>query len=163
MRARTSVEAAGFGSIIEEEDALGPVELLEHGFQLAAREAGPRGDREAGQLEHLVGLAPGEKGSELVGADHEDGIVEALGPEQLDGARIGVEPHVVVGECRGGEREPILDGRVDRTMPRTLVHEDDEPLDAEALPRGVGDGDVTEMRRVERAAVEGGHRSPPDR
>jgi hypothetical protein len=161
-----SPDVAGSGRIrldLEEEDALGPFELPEHGLQLAAREAGPRGDRQAGQLEHLGGLAPGEKGAELVGADHEHGIVEALGPEKLDGARIGIEPDVVVRECRGREREPVLDGRVNRTMPRTLVHEDDEPLGAEALSRGVGYGNVTEMRRVERAAVEDGHRSPPDR
>src|SRR6476661_5581549 len=35
---------------LEEEDALGPVEVPEHGLQLAARETGPRGHRQAGQL-----------------------------------------------------------------------------------------------------------------
>src|SRR5207244_10242320 len=112
-----------------------------------------RGDRESRPLEHLLRLAPGEKGAELVGADHEYGIVDALGPEQLDGAPVGVESDVVTGEGRGREREAVLRGRLDRAMGRTLVHEDDEPLDPEALPRRVGHRDVAEMRRVERAAV----------
>src|SRR6185437_2536867 len=97
---------------LEEEDAIRPVERLEHGFELAPREAGPRGHPNLRALEHLGGLAPGEEVPELVGSDDEHGVVEALGPEQLDGARVGIEPDVVVGEGRHRERKPVLDGRV---------------------------------------------------
>jgi hypothetical protein len=127
---------------LEEEDALGPVELLQHCVQLAPREAGPRRDPHARQLEHPVRFAPGEECAELVGSDHEHGIVEALGAEQLDRARVRVEADVVTREGRGREGDSVLGGGVDSSMAWTLVDEDYELLDAEALPYGVGDRDV---------------------
>ena len=53
---------------------------------------------------------------ELVGADHEDRVVEALGPEQLDRTRVAVEANVVGREGGARQREPILGGRVDLAM-----------------------------------------------
>ena len=55
---------------------------------------------------------------ELVGADHEDRVVEALGTQQLDRARMRVEAHVVGREGGPRQREPILGGRVDLAMCR---------------------------------------------
>ena len=66
----------------------------------------------------------------------------------------GVEANFVAREGRTRQSEAVVGGRVDRAVPGTLAHEDDEPFDVEALSRGVGDCHVAEMRRVERAAVE---------
>ena len=139
---------------LEEDDALRPAELLQHSVELAAREAGPRGNRESRPLEHLGGLAPVEKAAEQVGSDYEDPVVEVLGSQQLDRAWIGILAGVVMREGRLGQREAILGRCVDRSMTGVLVHEHDEALDSEALARGVGDRDMPEMRRVERASVQ---------
>src|SRR6476646_517912 len=93
---------------LEEEDTLGPLELLDHRLELAPREAGPGGDRDPRPVEDLGGFAPGEKALKLIGAQHEHGIVETLGAEQLDRARIGVEPDVVPREGSPRERETTL-------------------------------------------------------
>ena len=94
---------------------------------------------------------------ELIGADHEDRVVEALGPEQIDGTRVAVEADVVGREGGSRQCEPILSGRVNLAVCGTLADEDDEPLHAELLSRRLGDGDMAEVRRVEGAAVEDGH------
>ncbi len=65
-----------------------------------------------------AGSRPGEEVAELVGADDEDRIVEALGAQQLDRARVRVEAHVVGGEGGARERQPVLGGRVDVAMRR---------------------------------------------
>jgi hypothetical protein len=140
---------------LEEKDSLGPVELLEDVLQLAARKARPGRDRQPRALEYLLGLAPGEKVPELVGADHEHRIVEPLGAKQLNGARIGVEANVVGRKGSTCQRQPILGGRVDSTVPGPFADEDHELVHAELPSRGVCDRDVAEMRRVERTAVEG--------
>jgi hypothetical protein len=138
---------------LEEKDSLGSVELLEDVLQLAARKARPGRDREPRALEYLLGLAPGEKVPELVGADHEHRIVEPLGTEQLHGARVGVEANVVGRKGSTRQRQPILGGRLDRTVPGPFADEDDELVRAELLSRGLGEGDMAEMGRVERAPI----------
>ena len=82
------------------------LELCEHGLEVFPGEAGPRRDGQTGALEHLGRIAPGEEAPELVGADDEDGILESLGPEQLDRARMRVEPDVVVRKCRAAAMSP---------------------------------------------------------
>ena len=132
-------------------------ELLDDPVELVAGEARPSRDRKTRPLEHLGRLAPGEEVPELVGAQHEQRIVEALGAKQLDRPRIRVEAHLVVWKGRGRERETVIDGRVDHAMSRVLVHENLEPLHVEALSRSVRDCDMAEMRRVERAPVQDRH------
>src|SRR6185437_12315412 len=95
---------------LEQDDALRLIELSEHAVELGAWEAGPRGDGDPRPLEHRVRLAPVEEATELVCADHEDRVVEALGPEQVDGARVRIEAHVVARKGRASEREPVLRG-----------------------------------------------------
>src|SRR2546421_671613 len=132
---------------LEEADALPPLDRLEDLFELAARKAGPGRDREPRAVEHLRRLAPGEKVPELVGTDHEDRVVEALGPEQIDRTRVAVEADVVGREGGSRQCEPILSGRVNLAVCGTVADEDDEPLHAELLSRGLGDGDMAEVRR----------------
>ena len=66
-----------------------------------------------------------EKAAELVGADTKTRIVEALGAQQLDGARdTGRAGRRRPGRRALREREAILGGRVDLAMGRALAHED---------------------------------------
>src|SRR5262249_22953941 len=139
---------------LEEENAFLSIELLEYGLERAARETGPRGDRQPRALEYLCGLAPGGKRPELVCADHEHGVVETLGTKQLDRTRGRGEADIRGREGRGSERQAIFGGGVDHAMPWALAHENEKPLDLEALSRSIGNSDVAEMRRVECAAVE---------
>src|SRR5262249_9440162 len=142
---------------LEEQDAVGPSDLPVHGVELALRIAGPRGDGEPRALEHLLGLAPVEEAAELIGADDEDWIVEALGPEQLDGARIWVEPNAVAGECGARQCQSIPDRGVNFSMRGALAHEYDEAVHSEVLPRRVGNRDMAEVRRIEGTSVEDCH------
>src|SRR5690348_1390241 len=64
---------------LEEQDALRATELREHRVELFAWKAGPSCDCDAGSFEHCVRLAPLEEAAELVRADNEDRVVEALG------------------------------------------------------------------------------------
>src|SRR4051794_10390700 len=87
----------------EEMDALGPAQAFEDGVEPLARETGPGADGELGQVEDRVRLLPRREVAELVGAEHEQRLVELLRAEQLDRARVRIEAHVVVGES--GARE----------------------------------------------------------
>src|SRR5438270_3660560 len=60
------------------------LELRKHGLETLAWKARPRRDREPRQLEDLVRLLPREEVGELVGADHEDRIVELLRAQEVD-------------------------------------------------------------------------------
>ena len=90
---------------------------------------------------------PGEKAGELIRSYDEDGILEPLGAQQLDSTGIPVEPHVVARERCVRKRKAILGGRVRFAVCGPLAHEDHKSLDAEVLARGVGNGDVAEVRR----------------
>jgi len=96
---------------VEEEDAVRPLEPLEHGVELVAGKAGSGDDPEPGPLEHPVRPAPLEKATELIGPNEENGIVELLRPQELDSARMRVEANVVVGEGGMRECEAILGRR----------------------------------------------------
>ncbi len=78
-------------------------------------------------LEHRVRLLPRREVAELVGADHEQRVVEGLGAEQVDRARVRVEPHVLVREGRARELEPRLGRRLDALVAGSGGDEDDEP------------------------------------
>src|SRR5581483_10234765 len=93
---------------LEEDDPLGTGELREHVVELPLQIAGPRGDGEPRPFEHFLRLRPREKAEELVGADDEDRVVEALCAEQLDGAGMRVEADVVARKRGAREREPVL-------------------------------------------------------
>src|SRR5919109_772913 len=54
---------------LEEPDAIGPLEPLEHAVEPLARVAGPRRDGDARELEHAVRVLPVEEVAELVGAE----------------------------------------------------------------------------------------------
>ena len=96
-----------------------------------------------GQPQHLVGLAPGEEVAELVGADHEHRVVPlGVGAEELHGARVLVEEHLLVGERRPCECEPNIRRRVDALVPGIRRDEDDEARDAQLLLRAPREGDV---------------------
>src|SRR3954463_7533088 len=58
---------------VEEQDALGVVELRQHRLELLAREPGPRRDGEQRQLQHVLRLLPRREVAELVRADQEHG------------------------------------------------------------------------------------------
>ena len=112
---------------VEEDDALGLLELPQHGLEPFAGKAGPGRNGEACQLEDGIGLLPGEEVAELVGADHEERVVELARPEQVDRSRVWIEPHVVVGERRPRKLEADLGGREHALVPRRLRDEHDEP------------------------------------
>src|SRR5438045_8400378 len=69
---------------LEEEDALGAVQLREHGVERLAGAARPGGHGEARALEHLVGALQSNEVLELVGADHEQAVAEVLVPLEVD-------------------------------------------------------------------------------
>ena len=102
-----SRDAAGFGSMSKKTTRSGWPSAASTASSRVAREAGPRRDGEAREREHLVRLLPRREVPELVGADHEQRIVERLGAQQVDRARIRVEPHVVVRKRRPRKLEPV--------------------------------------------------------
>jgi len=74
------------------------VERSQHRLDPSAREAGPGRHGEPRQPEHGIRLLPGEEFAELVGADHEERVVELAGAKQVDRARVRIETDVVVRE-----------------------------------------------------------------
>ena len=128
------------------------VEGPQHRFEEVAWKARTRRDPEARQLEHRPRLLPGEEVAELVGADEEQRIVEALGAEQVDRTRVGIEPHVVIGERRACELEPRHRRQMDVLVTGALGHEHLEAGKFEPLFRRARDGDVAGVRRIEGAA-----------
>ena len=141
----------------EEEHPVRVTEPLEHVVEGELRKAGTSGDREPRECQYLFWLLPGEEAGELVGTDDEDRVGKRLPPEQVDGTRIWVEVNVVALEGRPRELQPELHGSDDVTVLGTLGDEHHESRSLEPLSRGVGDRYMTEVRRVERAAVEHGH------
>src|SRR6266567_3118008 len=72
---------------LEEENALGPAEAPEHLLEPLAREARTSCDRDARQLEDVIGRLPGWEVDELVGADQEERVTPlGMGPERVDRA-----------------------------------------------------------------------------
>ena len=108
-----SREAAGYRLDLEEADPLRLREPGQHRVEPCAGKAGPRRHGEPRARDDLVRLLPGQEVLELVGADHEQRLVEALRAQQVDGPRIRVEAHVVGGERGAREREPVVRGGVD--------------------------------------------------
>ena len=138
----------------------GCVELPQHGVEPLARKAGPRRDAEPRELEHPVRLLPGEEVRELVGADHEERIVELARPEQVDRARVRIEPTSSSGNAaRASSRRDLGAARTRPCAPAP-------PRRA----RGAGqvevrlgrprDRDVAVVRRIERAAERPGASRP---
>src|SRR3954470_12696251 len=82
----------------EEMDAFGAPQAFEHRVEPLPREARPCPDGELRELEDLLRLPPRQEVAELVGAQHEQRIVEPLAAQQLDRARVRIEADVVVGK-----------------------------------------------------------------
>ena len=157
-----SREAAGFGSRSKKSDALGLVELLAARRRAArAGKPGPRRHGEPRELEHRVGLLPGEEVANWSAPITKSGSSNSLGAEQVDRARVRVEPHVVVGERRPRELEPVSAGASTLLVARRRGDEHDEPRQAEVLLRRPRDRDVADVRRIERAAEEAAPASRP--
>src|ERR671922_436286 len=81
---------------LEEPDAIGPLEPLEHAVEPLARVAGPRRDGDARELEHAVRVLPVEEVAELVGAEQEERVVPATLAEHVDGALVLVEAELLL-------------------------------------------------------------------
>ena len=122
-----------------------------------AWEAGPGRNREPRQLEHGSRLLPREEVGELVGADHEQRVVEALCAQQVDRARIWIEPHLVVRERSAGELEPRFRGALHILVTWALGHEHNEAQRIEVRLCRACNGHMSDVRRVERAAEEPRH------
>src|SRR2546421_10654375 len=75
------------GRELEEEDAVGPLEALEHALEALAGISRPGGDAEPRQLEDRLRLFPIEKVPELVGTDQEERIAPGTGAAGVDRAR----------------------------------------------------------------------------
>ena len=157
IRARRSREAIGLGSRSRKRTLSGRARPSRTRWNRSRGNPGRVATASRVRSRTSSGSAPAGEVAELVGADHEDRIVEALRPEQLDRPRVRIEADVVAGERRPGELEPRRGGRVHAAVSGPLHHEHDEPLDGEALARCRGDRNVPEVRWIERAAVEDGH------
>ena len=140
-------------------DALGLREPLEHRVEPLPREAGPGRDREPRQLEHRVGLLPGEEVAELVGADarragssndsaRSRSIVRGYGSSRTSSS----------GNAARASSSRVSAGRCTSLWPGMLRDETISRGDVEVLLRRARDGDVPDVRRVERAAEERGQR-----
>ena len=74
--------------------------------------------------------------------------------QQVDRPRIRVESDLVTGKSRTCQLEPAVSREVHRLVRGMLGHEHDQGVDVELQLRRACNGDVTEVRRVESAAVE---------
>src|ERR671922_826964 len=145
---------------LEEPDAIGPLEPLEHAVEPLARVAGPRRDGDARELEHAVRVLPVEEVAELVGAEQEERVVPATLAEHVDGALVLVELDPMLREGGPRKAEPRFRVEVDPLVPRPRRDQHDELVEAELLLRGPRKCDVAVVRRVEGPAEEpGGHAS----
>src|SRR6266508_4053764 len=148
----TSVEA-------ERGDQLGDCGRDESVDRLAAGHADPGTSRDA------LRILPREEVAELVRADQEQRIAPAPGLEHVDRALVWIELDFTVRE--GGLREPqaCVAVELDLLVSRTDGDEDDDFLEVEPLFGGLRQGEVSVVRRVERAAEEACHwtssMSPP--
>src|SRR6478609_1190035 len=79
----------GHGLDVEELDPRRAGEPAENLVEPLARIAGPRGDTDAGALDHTFRILPREEVCELVCADEEERIVPASFLQQVDGALVG--------------------------------------------------------------------------
>src|SRR5205085_1104884 len=145
------------GLELEEADAVGAVEPLEHAIEPLARVTGPRRHRDRRELEYTVRILPVEEVAELVGADQEDRVVEAAVAEHVDGALVRVQLDPPAGEGRPGQTKPRRRVQLDPLVTRPLRDEDDEVVEAELVLGGARERHVAVVRRVERPAEEADH------
>lgn len=148
------------GRDVEELDAFGALELSEHRLEALPVVAGTGRDAQPDVLEEAVRVFPTQKRRELVSADEEDCVAEAAAGEGID--RVGVllrndlragEP----GEGETSEGEPPAEVELDRPVAGIDHHEDEQPLEVEMVERGLDEGEVPVVRRIEGAAEETGH------
>src|SRR5438128_915948 len=139
---------------LEEADALGMVETLEHAVEPLLRGARTGGHRDRCELEDAVRVLPVEEVAELVGADQEHRVVEAAVAQHVDGALVLVELDPAVGEGGAREAKPVRSVELDPLVARALRDKDEELAQAEVLLRGPRQLDVAVVRRVERPAEE---------
>ena len=87
----------------EQLDAVGPRQRGDDALEIAQVGARPRRSADARELEHALGAHPGRERGELVGADQEDGIVEAERLERVDRPGERVERDLGLVDRREGE------------------------------------------------------------
>src|SRR5438128_6787479 len=137
---------------LEEADALGMVETLEHAVEPLLRGARTGGHRDRCELEDAVRVLPVEEVAELVGADQEHRVVEAAVSQHVDGALVLVELNSKARKGSACEPKPRRRVELDLLVARSRRDEDDEVVEAEPLLRGARQRDVAVVRRVERPA-----------
>ena len=93
----------------------------------------------------------------LVGADDEESLLAAS--DRLGRERMGVEPDLQVGESRLRHLQPRLGIGDDPAVPRVLLHPDLELVDRQLVACRLRERDVSQVRRVERAAEDPLHPS----
>src|SRR3954471_18182521 len=147
----------GHGLDVEELHPLRAGEPAENLVEPLAREAGTRVDTDARALDHPFRILPGEEICELVCADEEERIVPASFLQQVDGALVGIELDLVVGECGLREFQTRLGAELDFLVPWTHGDEDRELVEIEVPPGCFGECDVSVVRRVEGAAEQSRH------
>jgi hypothetical protein len=115
----------------------------------------PRGDRDRNQAEDLRRLLPSVEHRPLIGAEDEHRVLELLVAEQVDRVGMVVEPHLRVRQVTKGQPcqlEPSRGIEHRWLVSRGRDHEDEQPVGAELAQRSLRQGDVSEVRRIERAA-----------
>ena len=91
------VDEIGCGGIGKTVIRSGRPSAREHVVERDPLDAGPRADAEAREVEHPLRLLPVEEAGELVGADHEDRVVERERLERVDGAPVRLERDLAPG------------------------------------------------------------------
>ena len=147
----------GHGLDVEELHPLRTGEPAENLVEPPARIAGTRGDTDAGALDHPFRILPREELCELVCADEEERIVPASFHQQVDGALVGIELDLVIGERGPRELQARLGAELDLLVPRIHRDQNRELVEIEVPPGCVGERDVPVVRRVEGAAEQSGH------
>ena len=111
--------------------------------------------RDRDTAEDLLVLFPGVERCPLVGPDDEHRVPRILGPQEVHGEGVVVEPHLRARygpERQVRERETVLRRGNGRLVAGALRDEHQHPVHAEAPQGAFGERDVTDMGRVERPA-----------
>ena len=140
--------------IVEELDPLRTLELRENGLERLGRVPRPGRDAEPRQPQHLVGLLPGWKRGELVGADEEDRVGEPLLRECVDGAARALRgrPPCSAGPRTRGGRACSARSKSSSTAlcPGSTTTSTNRCSRSKCSSARLGERDVTVVRRIER-------------
>ena len=124
-----------------------------------AAKADARADGELDLLQDLLRLLPLLEEGSLIRPDHEGGVSEATVAHRIDGERVRVELDLRIG--KGGFREPKTGSASATTLrcPGCSATRTTSRSSGTAFSAGLGQLDMTVVRRVERAAEEADHAS----